>query len=125
MSVPPSAAKVNVETEKKDPDSIFNTYKQLLALRNTDPALRDGSYQAVNEDDPSVFAFLRRNGDATVLVALNMSAKPRTVKFNLETRGVHGSTVTPLYSSPSSNRGALRLGHIELPPFGVLVGAVQ
>ena len=74
LPVPPSAAEVNVAAESKNPDSIFNAYKRLLALRKSDAALRDGSYEALNENDPNVFAFLRRSGDRTVLVALNMSA---------------------------------------------------
>jgi glycosidase len=53
---PPSAANYNVATEEKNPDSIFNTYRRLLALRHSEPALRGGTYQAINEDDPNVFA---------------------------------------------------------------------
>jgi alpha-glucosidase len=124
LPVPPSAAQYNVETEKRDPDSIFNAYKRLLALRKTDPALRDGSYVAVNEDDPNVFAFLRRSGEETVLVALNMSAKPRTEAFHLAAKGVRGTTAQPLYSSPAL-AGVLRLAHIELPPFGALVARIE
>ncbi len=124
LPIPPSAAQYNVETEKKDPDSIFNAYKQLLALRKTDPALRDGSYEAVNEDDANVYAYLRKSGDEAVLVALNMSNKSRTVAFRLAAMGVKGKNATPLYSSTAA-AGALRLDHIELPPFGALVAAVR
>jgi glycosidase len=94
-------------------------------LRKSDAALRDGSYEAVNEGDPNVFAYLRRSGSSTVLVALNMSSQPRTVAFHLGSKGVHGSSATPLYSSPSPSRGVLQLDHIELPPFGALVASVK
>src|SRR5580698_1514410 len=72
LPISPSAAKYNVQVESQDPDSIFNTYKRLLALRKSDRALRDGSQQSINETDRDVFAFLRHSGDKTVLVALNM-----------------------------------------------------
>ncbi|MGA7411775.1 MAG: alpha-glucosidase [Bryobacteraceae bacterium] len=124
LPIPPSASTYNVATESKDPTSIFSTYKQLLALRKSNPALRDGSYEAVNEDDPDVFAFLRRSGASTVLVALNMSSQPRTVAFHLASKGVPGSSATPLFSSPPKN-GVLQLDHIELPAFGALVGSVK
>ncbi len=60
LPIPPSFSTYNVETEKKDPNSIFNAYKTLLALRRTEPALRDGDYTSVDKDNPYVFSFLRR-----------------------------------------------------------------
>ena len=122
LPLPPSARSYNVETEKQDPNSIFNAYKRLLMLRKSEPALRDGSYEAVNENDPNVFAYLRRSGTSTVLVALNMSGKVQTVAFHL---GSKGSSATPLYSSPPAGSGVLQLDHIELAPFGALVASVK
>jgi alpha-glucosidase len=124
LPVPPSAQQVNVEAERKDPDSILNAYKRLLALRKTDPALRDGAYEAVNESDPNVFAFLRRSGNETVLVALNMSGKARAVAFQLASKGVKGTKLTPLYSAPAA-RDAVRLDHVVLTPFAAVVGRVE
>ena len=40
----------NVESEKKDPNSILNFYKNLLALRHTNPALLDGDYVAAQSE---------------------------------------------------------------------------
>ena len=37
--IPPNSARYNVEAESKDPNSILNTYKQLLALRKSEPTL--------------------------------------------------------------------------------------
>jgi len=125
LPIPPSASKYNVEAESKDPDSIFNAYKRLLALRKSEPALRDGSQESVNNNDPDVFAFLRKSGDDAVLVALNMSGKSRTVSFRLAGDGVSGTSIVALYNSPQPPKGALSLDHIELPPFGALVAAVK
>jgi alpha-glucosidase len=130
LPVPPSAAEVNVAAESKNPDSIFNAYKRLLALRKSDAALRDGSYEAVNESDPNVFAFLRGSGNRTVLVALNMSGKTRKVAFHLAGQGVKGTRLEALYSSTglgktAQGQGTLRLDHVELAPFAALVAAVE
>ena len=125
LPIPPSASKYNVEAERKDPDSILNTYKQLLALRKSEPALRDGVQQSVNDNDPNVFAFVRMSGDQAVLVALNMSGKSRTLSFHLADKGVRGVSLTPLYSSPGQPKGTLSLDHVELAPFGALVAAVK
>ena len=125
LPIPPSAATYNVEKEKQDPDSIFNAYRRLLELRRSEPALRDGSYEAVNEDDPNVFAYLRKSAGSTVLVALNMSEKPHTLSVNLAGKGVSGTTAKVLYRSPSAGMDALPLDRIALEPFGVVVAAVQ
>jgi len=121
LPIPPNASRDNVATEKQDPNSIFNTYRRLLALRKSEPALRDGSYQAINEDDQNVFAYLRKAGGSTILVALNMSGEPRTIAV----KSVDASTATPLYSSPSLSGDVLHLDHLSLEPFGVLVAKIK
>ena len=124
LPVPPSAAQYNVEAERRDPSSIYKAYKRLLALRKNDPALRDGSYEALNVSDPNVFAFLRRSGNETVLVALNMSSALQTVSYHLADRGVPGSALEPLYSSTEA-RDSIPLDHVVLPPFAALLGRVK
>jgi alpha-glucosidase len=123
LKVPPSAQQYNVETESRNPDSILNCYKRLLALRKSDNALRDGDQVSINNDDPDVFAFLRRSGKETVLVALNMSAKSRVIQLDFKTAGVHGSKLTPLYSSPKFTSDSW--DRIELAPFGAVVARIE
>jgi|HubBroStandDraft_6_1064221.scaffolds.fasta_scaffold70725_2 Tol biopolymer transport system component len=125
LPIPPSASTYNVETEKQNSDSIFNTYRRLLALRKSEPALREGSYQAVDEENPNVFCYLRQRGGSTVLVVLNMSTEPRTISLNLATRNVPGTMAVPLYSAPTLSNEAIRLERISLAPLGVLVAKVR
>jgi alpha-glucosidase len=124
LPVPPSASTYNVQVESQDPDSIFSTYKRLLALRKSEPALRDGSYEAVNENDEHVFAYLRKSGDETLLVALNMSGQERTVAVKLAGKG--GDV---LYRSPLGKMGlkaeTVALDKIVLEPFGFVVLKVK
>ena len=122
LPVPPSAQTYNVETESKDPNSIFNTYKKLLALRKTNVALRDGTQEDIDEKDPNVYAFLRRSGNQTVLVALNMSGKPQTVKLDWESHGVHG-TLVPLYESGETGQDKSNV--INLGPFAAVVAELR
>ena len=119
LPIPPSATTYNVQTEEQDPNSIFSTYKRLLYLRKTEPALRDGSYKAVDEQNPSVFSFLRQAPGSTVLVSLNMSAQPQIVSLHLPSK-----TGTPLYSSPATTE-PIQLDHISLAPFAVLVAKIH
>ena len=125
IKVPPSAKKDNVETEEQDPDSIFNAYKKLLALRKSEPALRDGSYQSVDNENPYVFSFLRKHGTDTVLVSLNMSDQPRTVSLKGAEKTLEATEAKPLYSSPDVTEASVPLDRIQLAPFGVLVATVR
>ena len=127
LPVPPSAAQYNVATEQYDPNSIFNFYKHVIALRRELSALHDGSYVAVNRDDPNVLAYLRKakNGTAPVLVALNMSAQSQTVNFTLKGFGVDGKSLHVLLAAPQQGSSDLSFTGVKLEPFGVLIAAVE
>lgn len=125
LPIPPSYAAYNVAAESKDPNSIYNAYKRLLALRKSDPALRDGDQVSIDNDDKNVFAFLRRSGSRTVLVALNMSSHAHTVHFDLAPQGVAGTKLAPLFSAPASSAPIIPLDRVELEPFAALVAAVE
>jgi alpha-glucosidase len=127
LPVPPSASQYNVAAERYDPNSIFNFYRHLIALRHEVSALRDGSYVTINRDDPNVLAYLRRakNGTDPVLVALNMSAQPQTFNFSLQGFGVGGKSLHVLLAAPQSANADLGMTGVKLEPFGILVAAVE
>ena len=127
LPVPPSALQYNVAAEQYDPNSIFNFYKHVIALRHEISALREGSYVAVNRDDPNVLAYLRKakNGTDPVLVALNMSAQPQTVNFTLKGFGVQGKSLHVLLAAPQPANSELSFTGVKLEPFGVLIAAVE
>ncbi len=122
LPVPPSAATYNVASESLEKDSILNFYKNLLALRRNEPALVRGSYVSVNPNDEHVFSFVRKtlgNG-RSVLVALNMSAEPQHVSYDLTSLGIQGRTGLVLLASGVDSQ-EVRLREVQLPPYGVLI----
>jgi alpha-glucosidase len=125
LPIPPSAAEYNVSVESRAPNSILSFYKQLLAMRESQPALRDGTYVSLDHDDPYVLAYLRKNPTAgdSVLVVLNMSSEPHIVNLNLASLGIHGGSARTLLSSPESHDATL--AHLAIPPYGVFVGSVH
>ncbi len=127
LPVPPSAAQYNVSVEARDSDSILNFYKRVIALRRSEPALRDGAYVPLNRDDPHVLSYLRKKPGAgqSVIVALNMSAQPRTVIFDLASQGIKSKTARPLLTAPKGTSNPVPLGSVKLPPFGVFIGAAE
>jgi alpha-glucosidase len=121
LPVPPSYKTHNVESELKNKASILNFYQRLLALRHAEPALLDGEYVALNEDDPNVLSYLRRYKAETVLVALNMSGAERTIRLDLKGKASKASTLL----STQGRSKVVPMSSISLEPFGVFIGKME
>jgi alpha-glucosidase len=124
LPVPASFKTHNVEAELNDPNSILQFYKSVLKLRREDPALRDGSYIPLNEDQPNVVSYLRRYKDQAVLVVLNMSGTEQKVSFDLAKQGFSGGTVTTLLTTLSAHPQEGKLSEVSLEPFAVYIAKV-
>ncbi|GIV57276.1 MAG: alpha-amylase [Rhodothermaceae bacterium] len=81
---------VNVAAELEDPRSMLTLYRRLLALRRQWPALHRGTYAPVDGTPDDTFVYQRRDGDQTVLVALNFGGKPVEIALP---RAFHGGRV--------------------------------
>jgi alpha-glucosidase len=126
LPVAPDYKTVNVATEEHQPTSLLNYYKILIRLRKTNPQLRDGDLICVDENNDSVLSYIRKTSDGqAVLVALNFTASPRTIRLDLQSQGVKGTRVKTLLASFSRAGGARDLSNLELPPYGSFVGQVQ
>ncbi len=127
LPIPPSAAEYNVKVESGDPNSILSFYKRLLAMRQSEPGLRNGSYVSLDRDDPYVLAYLCKNpgSGASILVVLNMSGEPRTVKLDLASLGFKGSSARTLLAAPLPEQDSMPLAQFTIAPFGVFVGSVH
>jgi alpha-glucosidase len=123
LPLPPSYKTRNVATEAKDPKSVLSFYKQLLAVRRHSPALLDGEYIAINQNDPNLLAYLRRSANQTVLVVLNMSAASQTAKFDFSLQGFFSAKTHALLSTAGT---AVKpdLAGFTLEPFGLYIGEV-
>jgi alpha-glucosidase len=125
LPIPASYKTHNVATELKEPDSILNFYRRVLALRHQDSALRDGEYIALNENDPNVLSYLRRYKDEAVLVVLNMSSSPQKVSFDLQAQRLSASKATTMLTTGKENLGSASLKSVSLEPFGVYIGKIE
>ncbi len=121
LPAPPSARTHNVATENADRTSVLSVYKAVLKLRHEDPAVRDGSYVPLNEDDPNVMSYLRRYKDDVVLVVINMSGQDRTAKFDLSAQGLSGAGARPIVQSAA--RGDL--SGVKLGAYGIFIAEVK
>ncbi len=128
LPVPESASDYNVVVEQRDPESLLNFYKQLIALRRSHLALRHGSYVSLNPQDENVFSYLRKTADGrnAILVALNMSPEAHAISFALGSIGYPGASVNSLLVSPSQAFGSKSPVQLPspLPPYAVFIGEI-
>jgi glycosidase len=121
LPVPATVETHNVAAELKDPNSILQFYKRLLALRHHEPALLEGEYIPLNEDDSNVLAYLRKYKNEAVLVVLNMSTNEQKFSFDLAGQGFPVKRATTLLTTMRSETGA-DVSSVTLEPFGVYLG---
>lgn len=69
----PNYGAINVEQALADQNSIFYHYQKLIQLRKAHPAIVYGDFTPLFEDHDSVFAYLRKHQDETLLVINNFS----------------------------------------------------
>jgi oligo-1,6-glucosidase len=84
IAINPDHVEVNAATQVSDPGSVYEHYRQLIALRHTDPVVTEGDFELLVPDHLAIWAFLRRTESAELLVAANFSADVATVSLPLD-----------------------------------------
>jgi len=115
LPVAPNYKTVNVAAEAGDPKSMLSYYRTLIHLRKENAALREGTLKMIDEDNHNVLSFLRIGAGKTVLVSVNFTANPQTIRFEKGLKVLLSS-----FDGAGAGKGTL-----ELPPFGAYVGEVQ
>ena len=113
LKVPDSYKKINVEKERKNPDSIFNCYKRLLTLRKKSNVLSDGLFDFIEgNENENCINYKRYNNDDIIYIYLNFKNKEILLICPVEEPNLLFSTL--------SNRVALDIeayhGKIKLTP---------
>ncbi|MBS1504777.1 MAG: alpha-glucosidase C-terminal domain-containing protein [Bacteroidetes bacterium] len=79
---------VSLEEEQNDPNSLWNFYRKMIALRKTDPVLIRGAYKTLANDNDKVFTFERSDGNKNVIVAVNLSDKAQDALIQTSVTGL-------------------------------------
>ena len=106
---------VNVQSELQQPDSLLNWYRQLIALRKSEPALRDGAMQFLDTSNANVLTF-RRAGAQPVTVVMNFSNAAQPLDAGIAA----GRVITLAATAPQLLHRTTLLG-ASLPPYAVWV----
>ena len=70
---------LNAAAEEADADSVLHFYRKLAKLRETIPALLDGVYEELLEENEQIYAFSRTLGKTRIKTAVNFSTKDATL----------------------------------------------
>ena len=125
LPIPPSYEQNNVTAEEHDTNSMLHWYHQIIALKKSDAALRDGAETMLNNNDPHVLSWLRRAPDGeSVIVACNFTDQPQTIRFDLSPQGIDATGVSTLMKTPGA-ADPQSLRSVQLGPYGVYIGRVQ
>jgi glycosidase len=105
----------NAESQQQEAGSLFNFYRELIALRRALPSLTLGRYEA-DRVDGQVWSFQRVHGKQRSLVAINYGDQPASISV----AGARAATAYPRGgAAPKTDaRGQLR---ITLPALSVRV----
>jgi trehalose-6-phosphate hydrolase len=119
ISVANNYPEINAEKAFSESDSIFNHYKELIALRKQYPIIVHGDFKMLLEDHQSVFAYMRNWENETILVVNNFYGEEVTVGFDLKTAG----NVEVLISNYEDSQ--LTLDELTLRPYESVVYYVR
>lgn len=82
LAVNPNYEIINVEAQQKDPHSILNFYKEMIALRKSEDVFIYGSYDLVFEEHTDIYAYTRTLGEKCVLILCNLTNKETWINLD-------------------------------------------
>jgi maltose alpha-D-glucosyltransferase/alpha-amylase len=74
---------INVEAQSRDPHSVLNWMRRMLAVRRDHAAFGRGSLRFLYPRNRKILAYLRENQDETILCVANLSRSPQAVELDL------------------------------------------
>ncbi|HKU70385.1 MAG TPA: maltose alpha-D-glucosyltransferase [Burkholderiales bacterium] len=74
---------VNVEAQTRDPSSLLNWMKRMLAVRKTSRAFGRGRLSFLRPGNRKILAYLREHGDEAILCVVNLARSAQAVELDL------------------------------------------
>lgn len=81
FGVNPNYREINAQKAMEDPDSIYQYYKKLIALRKAHPVAVYGTYDLILPEHARVYAYTRTLGREKLLVICNLFAEEAEIKL--------------------------------------------
>jgi len=115
LPVNPNYQEINADAALADADSVFHHYRKLVALRSSgeySEAIVYGEHQLLDPEDQTVYAYLRKGTQRSLLVIANFSGEPQSRSYPYE---IKAEVVNNYPDSPAS------LQSITLQPYQAVV----
>ena len=119
----PNVGTHNVQTQKTQPDSIYQFYKTMIGLRNRLPSIARGSYKAAFAKG-LVAGWQRQLGREHTLVLINYDTRSADVQVPSLPAGARLSPLWPL-NAPAARAGTDGQAALLLPPQSVQVMRIR
>jgi alpha-amylase len=110
---------ISLEEERKNPNSLFNFYRKMIHLRQSNAALSNGSYQTLPNDNNNVLSFLRKEKN-TVCVMINLSDQMQKAVLDLSITNVKVKGLAQLWGKKIGKISGNSIS-ISLPAFSIQV----
>jgi oligo-1,6-glucosidase len=116
LSVNQNYVTLNASEDRKNPEGVFERYRQLIALRREHRVIRHGDFRLILPDHPSIFAYVRSFDGVRLVVIANFSDSATELTVPDDVSG----TWTDVFSK---HKSVVR-GRRNLPPFGTMAAFV-
>jgi len=121
LPVHADAAQRNVDAQRADPRSLFETYRRLIALRRAHPVLVEGMFQPVTYGTRFITAYLRQSQDQLVLVVLNFSGRRQRLVLGRHLSQAGWKVLFSTHREEGGNLSQPRRGMVALEPHEALI----
>jgi alpha-amylase len=100
---------ISLEEQQNNTQSLFNHYKKLIKLKQSNPALSNGNYALAENNNSNVFSFYRTYNEQKLLVVVNLSNELQKTNF------VQAHKMgKKLYGESMSTEGSIQLNPYEV-----------
>ncbi|TCZ54282.1 maltose alpha-D-glucosyltransferase [Roseicella aquatilis] len=107
---------VNVETQSRDPHSLLNWMRRMLAVRKRSKAFGRGSMRLLYPSNRKVLAYIRAHEEDTILCVFNLSRSAQAVELDLS--GCAGRVPVEMLGGTSFPPIGQLPYLLTLPPYG-------
>jgi len=119
---------ISLEEQTEDPNSLWNFYREMMALRKANPVLIGGAYKTLTNDNDHVFSFQRTENGKRIVVAVNLSERNQDVAIQIggkETKlnQLHGIVKAAIV--PPAKAGDPNTIKLNMAPNGIEVWGLE
>ncbi|MBW3600136.1 MAG: alpha-amylase family protein [Planctomycetes bacterium] len=107
--------KVNVEAQRRDPDSLLNWTVEMIRLRKECPEIGWGAFHVLDAGAPEVLALRYDWRENSLVILHNFSEQPREARLKVEVD--RGERLMNLRTDDGSEAGADGVHRIRLAPY--------